>query len=358
MLEAKVSAAVGAFDAAELYDVDGATSMTAWLRDRAEMSRREAGRSVTVAKRMYRLAVTSQAWAAGRLSSGQIEAIVAGVGPRLVELFAAHEAEVVPCLEGLSPEDTAMAMALWRARADADGPEPAEPDRRMHLSRLMDGTWVGNMTLDPEGGQVVATAMRLAGRPDGAGEPARSAATARADALVDLCRFFLDHGQGSDSARHRPHVNVVVDLDELERGLGGRMVDGAVVDRAALERLLCDCALHRVVLRGRSTIIDYGTSTPTTPAPLFNALVVRDEHCRWPGCDRPSQWCESHHVIWVTRNGPTCLANTVLLCGAHHGRVHRDGWQAKLEPDGTLHVTSPDGWVRTTAPPRAGPRLW
>ncbi|MEA2685181.1 MAG: hypothetical protein QOE93_376 [Actinomycetota bacterium] len=51
------------------------------------------------------------------------------------------------------------------------------------------------------------------------------------------------------------------------------------------------CArLHRVVTSGRSAILDYGTSTRTIPAPLWSALVIRDEHCRSPGCDRPSTW--------------------------------------------------------------------
>jgi hypothetical protein len=38
----------------------------------------------------------------------------------------------------------------------------------------------------------------------------------------------------------------------------------------------------------RSAILDYGTTTGTIPAPLYNALVVRDRHCRFPGCDRPA----------------------------------------------------------------------
>jgi hypothetical protein len=357
-LEAKLSAAVGAFDAAGLFEADGASCMTAWLRDRAGRSRRAAYRTVVVATRLGGLPVTAAAWAGGRLCEGQVEAVVANVSPELVELFATHEAEVVPVLEGLSVDGTARALELWRARAAAGGSEPAQAVRTLHLSPGLDGTWVGDMVLDSESGTTVATALRLARTPDVGGEPTRSPATARADALVDICAFFLDHQHIRQGGRHRPHVNVVVDLDELEARAGGRLVDGGRLGERAMERLLCDCALHRMVLRGRSAVLDYGMATRTTPAPLFNALVARDEHCRWPGCDRPSTWCESHHVIWVTSGGPTCMENTVLLCRRHHGLVHRGGWEAKLEPDGTLHVTSPEGIVRTTSPPRAGPRLW
>ena len=118
---------------------------------------------------------------------------------------------------------------------------------------------------------------------------------------------------------------------------------------------MCDCALHRVVMKGRSAILDYGTSTRTIPATLWNALVVRDEACRFPGCDRPSTWCQGHHVVWVERDGPTRLDNLVLVCARHHKRLHQPGWHAVLKPDATLVVTDPYGLVRTTAPPRAGP---
>jgi hypothetical protein len=86
--------------------------------------------------------------------------------------------------------------------------------------------------------------------------------------------------------------------------------------------MLCDSALHRVVTAGQSAILDYGTSTRTIPAPLWSALVIRDEHCRFPGCDRPSTWCEGHHLRWVTHGGPTELNNLVLLCSRHHHRLH------------------------------------
>jgi hypothetical protein len=170
---------------------------------------------------------------------------------------------------------------------------------------------------------------------------------------VDVCRFFLDNQRSHAGGRHRPHVNVVVELDDLVAGRGGRLVDGPSLDGPTLSRLFCDSAVHRVVMSGRSSILDYGTSTRTIPAPLWNALVIRDEHCRFPGCDRPSAWCEGHHVVWVTQGGPTEPANLVLLCSRHHHVLHQPGWHAKLLPDATFEVTDPDGLVRGTSSPRA-----
>jgi hypothetical protein len=43
-LDAKISVAVSDFDRAGLWDLDSATSMTAWLRQYGAMTKREAGR--------------------------------------------------------------------------------------------------------------------------------------------------------------------------------------------------------------------------------------------------------------------------------------------------------------------------
>lgn len=146
---------------------------------------------------------------------------------------------------------------------------------------------------------------------------------------------------------------MVVELEDLEQGRGGRVVDGPSLDGAGVSRFLCDCALHRVVMAGGSPVLDYGMSTRTIPAPLWNALVVRDEHCRFSGCARPSVWCEGHHVVWVTHNGPTDLSNLVLVCSRHHHVLHQPGWHAKLRPDAAFEVTNPEGIVRCTSPPRS-----
>ncbi len=212
-----------------------------------------------------------------------------------MELFAEHEAELVPSLVGLSVSDTSRAMGHWAAHAGAlaDEGEEKESTRRLHLSQMLDRTWVLDGTLDPQSGEVVATALRMAESADSDAEPARTPAQRRLDALADLCRFFLDHQHHRPAGRHRPHVNVVIDLEDMQTGGSGRVVDGPALSRAAVQALACDSALHRLVMAGRSAVLDYGTSTRTIPANLWNALVIRDEHCRFPGCDRQASWCEA-----------------------------------------------------------------
>jgi hypothetical protein len=353
-LNAKLLVAVGEHDAAELWRNDGATSMTGWLRHHTRQSGRDAARCAKTARRLRELPVTAAAHRHGVLSGGQIQAIVANLKDRTAGLFAHHEAELVPELAALSVGDTAVAMQDWARRADAvvgGDPDTPQPERSLHLSRILDGRRELSGSFDPEGGAVIATALRLAATGDVDGEPARSPAHRRGDALVDVCRWFLDHQQHRRGGRHRPHLNVITTLDDLENRGQGRLVDGSILDATTVQRLVCDAGIHRVITNGRSSILDYGTTTRTVPAPLFNALVIRDRHCRFPGCDRPPDWTETHHVRWVLDGGPTALDNLTLQCSRHHHLLHSPGWHAKLLPDATLEVTDPRGQVHTSGPP-------
>jgi hypothetical protein len=354
-LDAALAAAVAAFRSSKGYAPDGATSTVAWLRDRGRQTKRAANRTVTVASRVAGLAATWGAWRDGTLSDGQVEAIVANLSEATAGRYRDQEAELVPWLAPLSVANVARVMGHWKRRAEAELDVAADEERppHLHLSSALDGRWVLEGELGTETGQALAAALRLAETPDGEDEPPRGASTRRAEALGDICRFFLDHQSDHPGGRHRPHLNVICEAGDLAAGRPGRFLDGTSVDAPTLARLACDAAVHRAVVEGTRTLLDYGTAPPTNPTSLWNALVLRDEHCRFPGCDRPATWCDGHHVRWVERGGPTRLANLVLACRRHHHLLHTPGWQAHIDDDGTFTVTDPHGGVRTTAPPRA-----
>ncbi len=126
-------------------------------------------------------------------------------------------------------------------------------------------------------------------------------------------------------------------------------MDGGPCDAETVGVLACDADLHRVLMSGRSAVLDYGRAVRTVPTDLWNAVLVRDGHCRHPGCDRPPDWCEAHHVIPFP-HGPTAIDNLVLLCSRHHHLVHRPDWHGKLRPDGEYEVTDAHGRVWVSRP--------
>jgi hypothetical protein len=360
-LDAKISEALRGFEEDEGWREDGSLSLTAWLASHGRLSRKEAHRDAVTTSRLASLPVTAEAWADGTLSSAQVAAIVANVSTERASLYAEHEGEMTPVLAGLSAADTAAAMRSWRLHAEAleTGPEPAERASVLHLSKTLDGRREVSGHLSPVDAAIVEAALaRVMGNPaprpvpgDG---PLPSAAERQAAALVDVCRWFLDNFSDVPAgARQRPHLSVIVGLPDLARGGPGRLADGTAVSGATVSQVACDAELHRIVMAGRSTILDYGAAVRTVSPALWAALVVRDSHCRHPGCDRPPAWCEAHHVQFASRAGPTRLSNLVLACSRHHHLWHSEGWQLELGADGTLELTSPRGLVLTSQPPPA-----
>jgi Domain of unknown function (DUF222) len=136
-LNAKLIAAVGEHDVAEMWRNDGAISMTAWLRHRAHNTSRDAALCAKTARRLRQLPVTAAAYREGRLSGGQVQAIVANLSDRTAGLFAEHEAELFPGFAELSVAETATTMQSWARHAEAtldDPPDKSEPERSLHVS--------------------------------------------------------------------------------------------------------------------------------------------------------------------------------------------------------------------------------
>jgi hypothetical protein len=362
-LDARIAERVDEVDRAELWRGDGSPSMTSWLKRHAGMTGKRARDCTRAGHLVGRCAAVREAWRSGRLAGGQVEAITANVTPPLLGLFTEHAEAVVGHVADLGVVDTAKAMQHWAVRAKialALGNDlPDEPARTAFLSRLLQGRGRLDANLDAAAFEVVRTAMELAARPDAEGEE-RTPAERRADALVDICRFFLDHQKLRLGGRRRPHVDVIVDLLDLGDGTGGSTLDGHPLDPATIKTVLCDANVHRVVTDGASSILDYGRATRTIAPAVFTSLVLRDSGCRFPGCDRPPEWTEGHHVVPWESGGPTRLDNLVLLCWHHHHLIHQRGWNLKLLPSATVEVTRPDGRVMTSEPPgKAMPtHLW
>ena len=95
-------------------------------------------------------------------------------------------------------------------------------------------------------------------------------------------------------------------------------------------------------LAGPSLPLDIGYAS-TIPAGIRNAVILRDQRCRWAGgCHQPAAACEVHHVKHKADGGHTSTRDCVLLCWFHHQvAIHRWGWTLVLNPDGTTTAWNP-----------------
>ena len=85
-------------------------------------------------------------------------------------------------------------------------------------------------------------------------------------------------------------------------------------------------------------------------------VTTRDRRCRMPNCGQRVGWADLDHVMAHADGGRTSCTNLCCACRSHHRlKTFARGWHFRMDPDGTLYVTSPSGITRTTRPPGLRP---
>ncbi|MBL8777714.1 MAG: HNH endonuclease, partial [Acidimicrobiales bacterium] len=113
-------------------------------------------------------------------------------------------------------------------------------------------------------------------------------------------------------------------------------------------------AVGRLVLDAEGEVLDAGRQARQFNRAQRRAMARRDGGCAFPGCDRPPEWCDAHHLdFWDAEHGLTDLDRGCLLCRRHHNLLHKKGWT--LDRDvitGIFTATAPDGRTFTNNPRR------
>jgi len=198
----------------------------------------------------------------------------------------------------------------------------------LRLTPLENGMTAITGRLDPEASAVLTAALDPLTAPnpcdENGGRDPRPADRRRAEALIEICRRATAAG-GAAPTTTKAQVVVLIKHDRLVDAVrgAGHTLAGAVISPQTVRKLACDAAIIPMVLGSQGQPLDVGcTKRLVTPA-LLAALWVRDKRCTYPGCGRPPQWCDAHHVRHWADGGPTALLNLTLLCGHHHTWVHQ-----------------------------------
>jgi Domain of unknown function (DUF222) len=353
-LEAEIARAVHAASQSEIWRSTGATSMEAWLANETKVSFRSARDQVRLAGTLAEAPKVAEKMAEGVLSIDNVRLLGAVVGQEGFE----DDAEELLELAAGSPRDTRRGLEQWMAKADPAGESEREEALRVkrHLTFTKNGEGmydVKGLLMPVDVAAVTAALEHIAGAAyaDQTGRPHH---TRIADALVELCKAY--NSGTVTGGRERPKVLMLAPFETVvERAAARGVIFGShdTVSGEEVRRMCCDAELNRVVTRGKSTILDYGTTTRLASDAQYYALVARDGGCRWPGCERPPGWCEVHHFDEVIRDdGPTDLVNLGLFCSTHHHYLHLADWQLVGDAD-DLWIRQPDGTL--VAAPCRGP---
>ena len=326
------------------FDHDGYSSLTALLKHRMSLHPGEAQRLVARANGLAVSPLVSLAFDQGLISGSQVDVLLE-TRCRAPEQFTKHETELVAIALGTSLiRELRKRLDYWLDRVAkedlADERQVVRDLRSLYLRR--DGEMMRiNGWVDIETGEEMRA--RLEPGPPDPGDD-RPVPARRADMLINIL----------NGAGNRPGLIVHVSAETLLEAKPGisETEHGTFLTADEIRRLSCDANLTRVVFGPDSQPLDVGrTKRLVTPA-LRIAVMARDLHCVFPGCDRASSWCDVHHLIPWSEGGLTSLENLVLLCRHHHTLVHEGGWRIEGTP-GQLVFYRPNGsQLGAERPPR------
>lgn len=354
-LDAEVLRLTAEWDRKRAWEADGALSAASWMTHRLPMSRARAQNDVRTARFIDDHDRVAKAVLVADIFVDHARALARVVTDGRQNLFEDHVDALVDAAEVLSVGDFTKVARRWGQLADdqlaaADFIQQHE-NRRLTFARTFGGVVHGDLLLDPEGGALFERAIDVMSPPDPIDTPdgPRTAAQRRADALVEMSRIILQGAMGTGVSP--TNLNAIVDVGTLAGHEPARPSTDARCDidwsgpigRETMLRMSCDCAVSRVLMRGRSEVLDLGRKARLVTSGQRRALVLRDQGCTFPGCDRPESWCDAHHIRhWVRDNGPTDLDNLALLCRRHHVLVHEGGWGFTRKPEGGFDARAPD----------------
>src|SRR5712692_1013205 len=334
-LEVQSARRVERFDRERGYDPEGDLSTTGWLRRRCRLSGAAASQQVELARRLPELEPTVQALESGQIGfehALEISRAVAdlGQGAQKPLLEAAHRQD---------PHQLRDAARDLRHQVDPQGSarEAArqQEERRLRLYDLPDGMLGLDGALSPEGGALLRLSLDKMLGPRAAGDR-RTAEQRNADALLGLCR---------QPGRGNAQLTVIV-REQTLRGEPGapaaRLKDGTPLSGATARRLACDGSVRLLRLDPNGNPLEMGRARRLATERQKKALAVRDGGCGFPACDRPADWCESHHLDDWVLGGRTNVDRMVLLCQRHHTLVHEGGWRL-VEQEGQVLALPPAG---------------
>jgi hypothetical protein len=333
-LEAVATRATASFDANREWEADGARSAASWLAATCRVPHASARRRVRLGRALRHLPIAEEAFLAGDLGDAQVGLLAAARNPVTDEAMERDEEMLVGHGRHMRFSSFVRAMAYWRYYADPDGSEDqAEKQRdgrRLHLSQSFEGTWLGDLVLDPISGAIVskelarieqelfqadwAEAKQRLGEGVGVSDLARTPAQRRADALVEMARRSAT--APADGKRPEPLFSVLVGYETFA-GPICELANGTVVSPGSLVRWLDEAWVERVVFESPSRVIDVGVATRAFTGATRRAVEVRDRQCFHEHCEVPAEECQIDHVKPWAEGGPTVAANGRPACAFH-----------------------------------------
>ncbi|TFC81592.1 HNH endonuclease [Cryobacterium cheniae] len=221
----------------------------------------------------------------------------------------------------------------------------SQADRTLVFEPAADGMgWLHSYQQLPVAQAIYHRVSDMAASLQGPDEP-RTLAQLRADVLAAL---MVDGVTPAGLGRGiRATVNVTVPVLTL---LGrsdepGHLEGCGPIDPETARELAAGApSFTRILVHPETGVmLSVGRNQYRVPKDLRRLLVIRDETCRFAGCNRPAARAEMDHTHEWQADGITRYDNLASLCAPDHRLKTQTNWTATQLPGGVLAWTAPSG---------------
>jgi hypothetical protein len=126
---------------------------------------------------------------------------------------------------------------------------------------------------------------------------------------------------------------------------GPAEIAGIPIADSLLEQLRANATVEPMLVDDHGASVAIGRRTPALSPKIARAVVLRDGHCRVPGCTR-YRALEVHHLTPRSWSGTDHISNLACVCPPHHRQLVPHGrWMLTGNPnlpDGLTLVDADD----------------
>lgn len=346
-LDAAKAHHLAALETSADYELDGASSVTAWARTHLRLDARETKHLVRADATMRELPQVAEAAASGSVRLEHLTTFTYGLKHVGTEVVGDAESWLLEVARTCEPSQLRTVVRSLREavfpdeldRAWAEGMDKQD----VQVSPVPEG-WHLNGFLNQTTGAKLHRVLSALGAPTHADDK-RTGAERRVTALDRLVTGVLENGLPSDKGI-RPQMSVIVDAETLHTAMTtppealtstatppAELVGFGPIGPKLLSYLGCTSDITAILTSGgelpQARILNVGrTHRLATPAQRRAVIARQGGVCANTGCRNTH--LEIHHVTPWQEGGQTNLDDLVGYCVGCHHLVHR----------GLLHVTA------------------
>ena len=306
---------------AEMYRRNGGRGAAALMRERLNVSARQATAEVELAASLAsEFPATLAAWRAGEITGGHARVIARVAAnpdhadePALLEMARGYPVDMF----------ARMTRHYMSPGTSSEERNRQHQNRWVSLIQDPDGSWRMSAYFDHDTGKRVSVSLNQMVRNYRNSERSHQGVSSqqrRADALANLIT-----GEGP---HQRPKVTLlmIADYDTVTRELRNlRYDDGLPVSVDQIAKLASDVKILPAIFDAEGDPLWLGRAQRDASTGQRIVLAARDGGC--VNCGSPVERSEPHHIEWFSRGGATDIDNLALLCERCHHLIHDDGWQ-------------------------------